>query len=91
MPAATATLLDDCAVNIDEWLAGEVETVFAEQEGTAFVTGDGDKKPTGFLSYTTVAEAVLGLGEDRLHRDRRRRRLAGAIPRPTSWSTSSMR
>ncbi len=57
MPAATGTLLDDSAVNIDEWLAGEVETVFAEQEGTAFVTGDGDKKPTGFLSYTTVAEA----------------------------------
>ena len=57
MPAATATLLDDSAVNIDEWLAGEVETVFAEQEGTAFVTGDGDKKPTGFLHYTTVAEA----------------------------------
>jgi HK97 family phage major capsid protein len=56
MPAATATLLDDSAVNIDEWLAGEVETVFAEQEGTAFVTGDGDKKPTGFLSYTTIAE-----------------------------------
>ena len=57
MPAASATLLDDSAVNMDEWLAGEVETVFAEQEGTAFVTGDGDKKPTGFLSYTTVAEA----------------------------------
>ncbi len=57
MPAATASLLDDTAVNIDEWLAGEVETVFAEQEGTAFVTGDGDKKPTGFLSYTTIAEA----------------------------------
>ncbi len=57
MPAATATLLDDSAVNMDEWLAGEVETVFAEQEGTAFVAGDGDKKPTGFLSYTTIAEA----------------------------------
>ena len=57
MPAATATLLDDSAVNIDEWLAGEVETVFAEQEGAAFVTGDGVKKPTGFLHYTTVAEA----------------------------------
>ena len=57
MPAASATLLDNSAVNMDEWLAGEVETVFAEQEGTAFVTGDGDKKPTGFLSYTTIAEA----------------------------------
>ena len=57
MPAATGTLLDDSAVNIDEWLASEVELAFATQEGTAFVTGDGNKKPTGFLSYTKIAEA----------------------------------
>jgi HK97 family phage major capsid protein len=57
MPAATPTLLDDAIVNIDQWLAGEVEQAFAEQEGTAFVTGDGDSKPTGFLSYTPVANA----------------------------------
>jgi HK97 family phage major capsid protein len=57
MPAATATLLEDSAVNIDQWLAQEVEQVFAAQEGTAFVTGDGVNKPKGFLSYTTVANA----------------------------------
>jgi HK97 family phage major capsid protein len=57
MPAASATLLDDSATNIDEWIATEVEQAFATQEGTAFVTGDGDKKPTGFLSYTKIAEA----------------------------------
>lgn len=54
MPGATATLLEDSAVNIDEWLAQEVEQVFAAQEGTAFVTGDGANKPKGFLDYTTV-------------------------------------
>ena len=54
MPAATATLLEDSAVNIDEWLAQEVEQVFAAQEGTAFVTGDGSNKPKGFLDYTAV-------------------------------------
>ena len=32
MPAATQSLLDDSAVNLDEWIAREVETVFAEQE-----------------------------------------------------------
>jgi HK97 family phage major capsid protein len=58
MPAATATLLEDSAVNIDEWIAGEVEQVFAAQEGTAFVSGDGTNKPKGFLSYTTVAESA---------------------------------
>jgi HK97 family phage major capsid protein len=54
MPAATATLLEDAAVNIDQWLAQEVEQVFAAQEGTAFVAGDGSNKPKGFLSYTAV-------------------------------------
>ena len=53
-PAATATLLEGAAVNIDQWLAQEVEQVFAAQEGTAFVTGDGANKPKGFLNYTTV-------------------------------------
>ena len=55
MPAATPTLLEDSAVNIDEWLAAEVEQAFAVQEGAAFVTGDGDNKPKGFLDYETVA------------------------------------
>lgn len=57
MPAASSTLLDDAIVNIDEWLAEEVRLAFAEQEGKAFVTGDGVNKPKGFLSYTTVANA----------------------------------
>jgi HK97 family phage major capsid protein len=61
-PAATATLLEDSFINLDEWLAGEVEQVFAEQEGTAFVTGDGSNKPKGFLAYTTVANASWAWG-----------------------------
>jgi len=62
MPAATATLLEDAAVNIDQWLAQEVEPVFATQEGMAFVTGDGNNKPKGFLSYTAVANALWSWG-----------------------------
>jgi HK97 family phage major capsid protein len=57
MPAATSSLLDDSAVNIDEWLAEEVRVAFAEQEGQAFVVGDGLNKPRGFLDYPTVANA----------------------------------
>jgi HK97 family phage major capsid protein len=55
MPAATATLLDDSAVNIDEWIAQEVELTFAVQEGAAFVNGDGTNQPKGFLQSDTVA------------------------------------
>ena len=62
MPAATATLLEDAAVNIDDWIASEVEQTFAEQEGTAFVTGDGTNKPKGFLNYTAVANGSWSWG-----------------------------
>jgi HK97 family phage major capsid protein len=57
MPAATASLLDDAVVDLDQWISGEVEAAFAEQEGAAFIAGDGVAKPKGFLSYATVAEA----------------------------------
>ena len=54
--AATQTLLDDSFVNLEEWIAGEVEEAFAGQERAAFVSGDGDDKPRGFLDYDKVAE-----------------------------------
>jgi HK97 family phage major capsid protein len=57
MPAATQTLLDDSVVDIEQWIAQEVQTAFAEQEGAAFVNGNGVNKPQGFLSYSTVADA----------------------------------
>jgi len=62
MPAATPTLLEDSAVNVDEWIAEEVRIAFAEQEGTAFTTGDGVNKPTGFLSYPKVANTSWSWG-----------------------------
>ncbi len=57
MPAATASLLEDAAVDLDQWISTEIETAFAEQEGATFVTGDGSNKPKGFLAYPQVAEA----------------------------------
>ena len=57
MPAATSALLDDSAVNIDQWIAEEVRDAFAQQEGQAFITGDGVNKPRGFLDYPKVANA----------------------------------
>ncbi len=63
MPAATQTLLDDAVVDIDQWIAEEVETAFAEQEGAAFVNGDGVNKPKGFLASTTVANSAWEWGK----------------------------
>ena len=58
MPAATQTLLDDAAVDLDQWIAQEVETAFAEQESVAFVTGDGATRPQGFLTPLKVANSA---------------------------------
>ncbi|MBT9446538.1 MAG: phage major capsid protein [Hyphomonadaceae bacterium] len=55
--AATQTLLDDAYVNVEAWIAEEVEQAFAAQERAAFVSGDGTNKPKGFLAYDTIAEA----------------------------------
>ena len=63
MPAATAQLLDDSLVDIDQWLAEEVQDVFAAQEGAAFVSGDGINKPKGFLSYTAAIDGTQAWGE----------------------------
>jgi HK97 family phage major capsid protein len=62
MPAATQTLLDDAAVDIENWIASEVEIAFAEQESAAFVTGNGVSKPKGVLAYTAVANAGWSWG-----------------------------
>ena len=62
MPSATQALLDDAAVNIDEWLAEEIRIAFAQQEGTALVSGDGTNKPKGFLAYTKVANGSWSWG-----------------------------
>lgn len=52
-PAATQQILDDAEINLESWLAGEVQTEFAKQEGLAFVSGDGTNKPKGILTYVT--------------------------------------
>ncbi len=56
IPAASQTLLEDAAVDIDRWLATEIETAFAEKESAAFVSGDGTGKPAGFMAATKVAD-----------------------------------
>ena len=63
MPAASQTLLDDAVVDIEQWLADEVQGEFAAQETSAFVTGDGVNKPKGFLSYPITEESVRAPNE----------------------------
>lgn len=50
-PTTTQSLLEDALVDVAAWLAGEVESEFAYQEGIAFVNGNGTNKPKGFLQH----------------------------------------
>ena len=59
-PQATQTMLDDVFFDAESWLAGEIADEFAYQEGVAFITGNGTKKPKGFLAYSTAATADSG-------------------------------
>jgi len=63
MPAASQTLLDDSVVDIEQWLADEIQAEFAVQEGAAFISGDGVNQPRGLLSYPIVDDAVQTHGE----------------------------
>jgi HK97 family phage major capsid protein len=62
MPSATQALLDDSAVDLETWLAEEIELAFALQEGDAFVNGDGVTRPKGFLDAPEVAESAWTWG-----------------------------
>ena len=53
-PRATQKLLDDAMVNVEEWLSQKIVQKMAAMENTAFILGDGNNKPKGFLSYQTV-------------------------------------
>ncbi|MBW4330038.1 phage major capsid protein [Stakelama sp. CBK3Z-3] len=53
--AITQRLLDDSAVNIDQWLAESLEREFNRQENIAFLSGNGVSKPHGLLTYAPGA------------------------------------
>lgn len=57
-PAASQQMLDDAVIDLEQWIASEVETEFSLQEGLAFVAGDGVNKPRGFLTYATGGTAA---------------------------------
>lgn len=54
-PQAAQQMLDDAAIDLEQWLAEEVESEFGRQENIAFLSGDGVNKPFGLLTYVTGA------------------------------------
>lgn len=59
-PKANQKLLDDSRINIEEWLISKISEKIAALENAAFVNGDGNDKPRGFLTYETDDTASFG-------------------------------
>lgn len=53
-------LLEDAAINVEAEIASDLAEEFARLEGVAFVSGNGVKKPTGFLTTAGVGENNSG-------------------------------
>lgn len=52
-PQASEESLDDLFFNVEDWLVTSVREAFDQGEGAAFISGNGTKKPTGFLAGPT--------------------------------------
>lgn len=61
-PAISQRALDDSRTDIARLLADEVYIDFGEQEGAAFITGDGVAKPRGITGYDKVANSSYAWG-----------------------------
>lgn len=55
--------LEDADYNLEADVTEEAGLAFGEAEGAAFVSGNGVKKPRGFLTYDTVANANYAWGK----------------------------
>ena len=49
-PQASEEALDDLFFDVENWLISSAAEAIAQGEGAAFVSGDGTRKPTGFLA-----------------------------------------
>jgi HK97 family phage major capsid protein len=62
LPKASQRLLDDAAFDVEGWLAQRIADKFSRAEAAAFIAGDGDEKPTGFLNYPKVDNDLFAWG-----------------------------
>lgn len=64
-PQASEESLDDLFFDVENWLIGSAAEAMAQGEGASFITGNGTKKPTGFLAGpapVATADATRAFG-----------------------------
>ena len=63
MPGCTQISLDDTTIDLASWLADEVVIEFSEEEGVAFISGDGVAKPRGIAGYDFITNGSYSWGK----------------------------
>lgn len=63
LPKVTQKLLEDAAFDIESWLGRKIGDKFGRIEATAFVSGNGVKRPRGFVTYASGTFAAGGTGK----------------------------
>ena len=53
-PKVTQKLLEDSKINVESWVSDKATSKFSRKENTAFISGDGVRKPKGILKYPTA-------------------------------------
>ena len=64
-PQASEESLDDLFFDVESWLVSSAAEAIAQGEGVAFISGNGTKKPTGFLAGptpVTTADSARAFG-----------------------------
>ena len=59
LPSASEELVDDAIVNLEGFIEENVVDAIAEKESQAFIAGNGDRKPEGFLSPLRPAPTLI--------------------------------
>lgn len=59
-PLASATMLEDSSIDLEGWLAEEVNEAFADAEELGYFAGAGNKQPQGLLTLEKVATGTWG-------------------------------
>lgn len=62
-PRATQSMLEDASINVEGWLANKVSDKFARIEASAFITGNGVKRPRGILTYPAGTDGAYARGK----------------------------
>ncbi|MDR2724451.1 MAG: phage major capsid protein [Holosporaceae bacterium] len=62
-PQISQNLLDDSQINVEEWLIAKISEKIAALENEAFIKGDGDGKPSGFLDVESEEKENRDFGK----------------------------